>query len=116
MSTVGVCSALPQVHTVADLREIVSMSFGHPLTHLPSLGLEVGSEGGWAPEFAGFVPLNSCKSASSSSSHTCDQYKTPHLVKELTHPSGLCGAAAALPDCLLGCETVPACERVAPSP
>ncbi len=72
MSTVGVCSALPHVHTVTELKGVVLMSFGHFLTHLSSLGMEMGSEGGWAPEFAGFVPLNSCKRASSSSSHACD--------------------------------------------
>ncbi len=86
------------------------------LSNPVSLGMEMGSEGGWAPEFVGLVPLNSCKSAASSSSQACGQYKTPPLVKEFTSPSGLSGAPAALPNCLLGCETVPACERVAPFP
>jgi hypothetical protein len=113
MSTVGGCSSPSHVHTVAELQDVVLMSFGYSLTHLP-LGIEVGSEGGWAPESAGLASLNSCKSTASSSSHACGQYKTSPLVKELAIPSGLGGAAAALPNCLLGCETVPASERVAP--
>ncbi len=94
------CYALPQVHTITGLRELVLMSFGHPLTHLASLGLEEGNEVGCAPEFAGVVPLISCKSVSSSLSHSCEQCKTSPLAKEFTTPSGSCEASVALADCL----------------
>ena len=51
MSAVGGCSSPPLVHTVNELQNVVWMSFGTSLTHLP-LGVEVGSGEGWAPETA----------------------------------------------------------------
>ena len=88
MSAVGGCSSPPLVHTVNELQNVVWMSFGTSLTHLP-LGVEVGSGEGWAPEIADLVPLHACKSASSSPSHACVQCETLPLVEELTIPSGL---------------------------
>ena len=87
MSAVGGCSSPPLVHTVNELQNVVWMSFGTSLTHLP-LGVEVGSGEGWAPEIADLVPLHACKSAASSPSHACVQCKTLPLVKELTFLQG----------------------------
>jgi hypothetical protein len=105
MTAVGGCSSPLLVHTVNELHNVVWMSFGSSLTHLP-LGVEVGSGEGWAPKTADLVPLHACKSAASSPSHACGQCKTLPLVKELTIPSGL-EAAAALPNCCSECRTVP---------
>ncbi len=99
MSTDGGCYSPSLVHRVVELQDVALMPFGYSFTHLP-LGIQVGSEEGWAPESADFVPLHSCKSAASSPSHACGQCKTLPLVKDVTIPSGV-GAAAALPNCFL---------------
>jgi hypothetical protein len=114
MTAVGGCSPPFLVHTVNELQNVVLMSFGTSLTHLP-LGVEVGSVEGWAPETASLDTLSTRKSAASSSSHACGQYQTLPLVHELSIPSGV-GAAAALPNCLPECQTLPPSGKVASFP
>ena len=113
MTAVGGCSSPLLVHTVNELQNVVLMSFGTSLTHLP-VGVEVGSIEGWAPETASLDNLSTCKGAATSSSHACGQCQTLPLVHELSVPSGV-GAAAALPNCLPECKTVPSIGEVAPS-
>jgi hypothetical protein len=113
MSAVGGCSTPFLVHTVNELQNVVLMSFGTSLNHLPG-GVEVGSIEGQAPKTSSLDNLSTCKSAASSSSHACGQCQTLPLVHEWSIPSGV-GAAAALPNCLPECKTVPSIGEVAPS-
>ena len=113
MTAVGGCSSPLLVHTVNEIQNVVCMSFGTSLTHLPG-GVEVGSVEGWAPKTSSLDNLVSCKNAASSSSHACGQCQTLPLDCELSTPSGV-GAAAALPNCLPECQTVPSTREVAPS-